>query len=299
MILSQRHIGFSQIILSGICFAFLGYFGKMAYKQNITPGELLSLRYFLSAVFTGMYILVTNPKSLFRLSRFEVVSSLLLGIFGYALFSSFYFKALTGLSASLTVLLLYTYPVMVTLISRLFFKEKMGLKGFLALILASIGILGLVWGEWTVSKPIFLLFGLSSAFFYAIYIIVSSKYLSQTPALPASFYVQLGAGVVLSLINFSDNPSRAFEILIDHYILIISMSILCSLIAMSLFLAGLQKITSSEASILSTTEPLFGVLIAATLLGEKIQMIQLIGGVFILLGMVLVATNKITARENQ
>ena len=297
MILSRRHIGFIQIILSGICFAFLGYFGKMAYKQNITPGELLSLRYFLSAIFTGFYILSTNPQSLIKLSRFEIVSSLLLGVFGYALFSSFYFLALTGLSASLTVLLLYTYPVMVTLISRIFLKDKMGLKGLFALILASVGIIGLVWGEWSVSKPIYLLFGLSSAFFYALYIIVSRKYLSQTPAIPASFYVQLGAGVILSLINFSHNPSRAYQILINHYVLIVSMSILCSLMAMTLFLAGLQKITSSEASILSTTEPLFGVIIAATFLGEKIQTIQLIGGIFILFGMVLIATNKTSGQE--
>ena len=110
-----RRTGFSQIILSGICFGFLGFFGKKAYEMHITPGELLSLRYFISAIITLALILITNPKSILKLNTFQVVCSLLLGIFGYALFSSFYFMALTGLSASLTVLMLYTYPVMVTL----------------------------------------------------------------------------------------------------------------------------------------------------------------------------------------
>lgn len=290
---NSRNIGFAQIVLSGVCFGFLGYFGKMAYRQGITPGELLSLRYLLSAILTGLLVLVTNPKSLIELSAFELISSLLLGIFGYALFSSFYFMALTGLSASLTVLLLYTYPPMVVLFSRIFLKEHIGTQGLIALVLVSLGLTGLVWGEWSVSKPIFLLFGVGSAFFYALYIILSRKYLSRVPALPSSFYVQLGAGVVLSLLNFTTQPSRPFEIIAHHWVLIFSMAILCSLMAMTLFLAGLQKITSSEASILSTTEPIFGVLIATVLLGEKIQPIQVLGGGCILVGLILISTRKV------
>ena len=294
MEINSRKIGFIQIILSGMCFGFLGYFGKKAYQLNITPGELLSLRYFISAMITGIYLLSTKAsrKSLFSLTRFEIISSLLLGICGYALFSSFFFIALTGLSASLTVLLLYTYPVMVVLLSRLFLKEHIGFQGFIALVLVSIGLVGLVWGEWSVSQPRFLLFGLGAAFFYALYIIFSRKYLSTTPAIPSSFYVQLGAGVVLSCINFSHNLVRPFEILNQHYLMIISMAVLCSLLAMTLFLAGLQKITSSEASILSTTEPISGVLIATLLLGEKIEFIQICGALLILGGLILTALRK-------
>jgi drug/metabolite transporter (DMT)-like permease len=292
MLSSKRKIGFLQVFLSGVCFAFLGFFGKMAYKADITPGELLSLRYLISAIFTGIFILITKPKSFLIMSRFEIICSLLFGIIGYAVFSSFYFMALTGLSASLTVLLLYTYPVIVTLFSRFFLNEKMGRMGIIALILVSIGMVGLVWGEWSVSKPIYLIFGIGAAVFYALYILLSRKYLSQAPALPATFYIQLGAGIVLSLIHFSNHPARAFEIMTNHYPLIITMAILCSLMAMTLFLAGLQKITSSEASILSTTEPIFGVIIATILLGESIQPIQIMGGGLILIAMILIATKK-------
>jgi drug/metabolite transporter (DMT)-like permease len=292
MKLTSRKIGFIQIFVSGICFSFLGLFGKLAYIQHITPGELLSLRYSLSALMTGIYILITKPKSLLALSNFEIICSLLLGVFGYALFSSFYFMALTGISASLTVLLLYTYPVIVTLYSKFFLNEKIGTKGFIALILVCVGLIGLVWGEWTVSKPIFLLLGIGSAVLYALYILLSRKYLNSIPALPSSFYVQLGAGVVLSTIHFSSNPARAIYILSNHYGLILSMAFLCSILAMTLFLAGLQKITSSEASILSTTEPIFGVIVATTFLGERIQHIQILGGGLILVGMILTANKK-------
>jgi drug/metabolite transporter (DMT)-like permease len=289
---NKRRLGFAQIILSGICFGFLGLFGKKAYERHITPGELLSLRYFISALITFALILFTKPKSLLKLSRFEVAISLLLGICGYALFSSFYFMALTGLSASLTVLLLYTYPVLVTLFSRIFLKEKMGTKGWVALIMVTMGLMGLVYGEWNISGARFLWFGFGSAFFYALYIILSRKYLAQVEALPSSFYVQLGAGVVLSLLFFRDNPARPFEILEQHGLMIVSMAILCSLMAMTLFLAGLQKVKSSEASILSMTEPISGVIIASVLLQEKLKLIQVAGGILILVGMALIALKK-------
>ncbi|MEA9357499.1 DMT family transporter [Bacteriovorax sp. PP10] len=288
--LSSRQVGFIQIILSGMCFGALGFFGKMAYRVSVGPGELLALRYSISAIFMGLTILFTNPKS-FILTRFQLISSLLLGICGYALFSSFFFIALTGLSASLTVLLLYTYPVMVAVLSQFILKEHLGKKGVMALGLASVGMIGLVWGELSISDPKFLLYGVGAAFFYSIYIMYSRKYLSDVPAMPSSFYVQLGAGTVLSLIHFH-NFERPVSIVISHPAIIIGMAIICSFMAMTLFLAGLRRITSSEASILSTTEPLFGVLIAAMVLEEKLSMIQISGGVLILIAMVLLALSK-------
>lgn len=288
--LTKRQIGFIQIILSGMCFGALGFFGKMAYRVSVAPGELLALRYSISAILMGLTILATNPKSL-KLTRFQLISSLLLGICGYALFSSFFFIALTGLSASLTVLLLYTYPVMVAVLSQFILKEHLGKKGVMALLLASIGMFGLVWGELSVSDPGFLLYGLGAAFFYSLYIMYSRKYLSDVPAMPSSFYVQLGAGAVLSLIHFN-NIERPVSIISNHPAIIIGMAIICSFMAMTLFLAGLRRITSSEASILSTTEPLFGVLIAAMVLEEKLSLIQICGGVLILIAMVLLALSK-------
>lgn len=288
--LNSRQIGFIQVILSGACFGALGFFGKKAYQFNIAPGELLALRYSISAFLTGLIILITNPRSLL-LNRFHLISSILLGVFGYALFSSLFFMALQGLSASLSVLLLYTYPVMVAVLSQFILKEHLGKRGVYALIIVSIGIIGLVWGEWAISRPQYLLFGIGSAFFYALYIMYSRKFVSDIPAMASSFYVQLGAGVILTLIHFNE-LQRPVYILVNHSLLIISMAIICSLMAMTFFLAGLKRLSSSETSILSTTEPLFGVLIASLFLGEKLAVIQIFGGVFILIGMILIAKSK-------
>lgn len=285
--LTSRQAGFIFIILSGMCFGALGLFGKLAYRQSIAPGELLALRYSISAIITGLLITISSPRSFF-MGKFEIISSLLLGVFGYALFSSLFFMSLSKLSASLSVLLLYTYPAMVVILSQFILRERLGRIGLIALAISTLGMFGLVWGEWTLVRPIYLLYGIGSAFFYALYIMYSRKYLKDTPAMPSSFFVQLGAGSILSLIHFQ-NFERPIFILNHHALLIVSMAIICSVMAMTLFLAGLRRLTSSEASILSTTEPLFGVIIATVFLDETLSALQLAGGVFIIISMILIA----------
>ena len=109
--------------------------------------------------------------------------------------------------------------------------------------------------------------------------------------MPAAFYVQIGAGAILSIINFED-LKKPIMLVSQHPILIIGMAFICSYLAMTLFLAGLRRISSSEASTLSTTEPLFGVLIAALFLKEKLSVVQISGGVLILFAMIILALSK-------
>lgn len=282
--------GIIEVLLSGICFGFLGYFGKRAYLLGIKPGELLALRYSISALMMLIFLLIKNPSSLI-LNKKDTLISLALGIFGYALFSSLFFYALTGLSVSLTVLLLYTYPIIVTLLSRFILKELFTINKIISIFLVTIGMYTLVSVEWKISGIQFLMSGFGSALFYSLYIIYSRKYLERVPPLTSSFYVQLGAGFILSLIYFK-GIDRPQIILTQNFIFILSMAFICSFLAMSLFLAGLQKISSTETSILSTTEPISGIIIASILLNEKMSLMQIFGAALIIAGMIILGFYK-------
>ncbi len=279
--------GYIEVILSGICFGFLGYFGKTAYSLNILPFELLALRYTTSAIIMLVVSLIFYFDELKSFSKKEILTSMLLGIFGYALFSSLFFYALSGLSASLTVLLLYTYPVMVALLSYFILKESMSLTKVLAIFLVSVGMYFLVSAEWNFNSLNYLLAGIGAAFFYSLYILYSRKQLTHSHPFISSFYVQLSAGMILFL-SFK-NLSRPLEIFQSHSFFIILMAFICSFMAMTLFLTGLKKITSTETSILSTTEPISGIIIAYFFLNEKITLLQLFGGGLILIGIILLS----------
>lgn len=288
--MNSRYQGMIQIVLSGACFGLLGLFGKMAYERGLSPGEFLSLRFISSSFLMALFFVATDFKK-FKISVLSLRSSLLLGVMGYAVFSSCYFLALKGLSASLTVLLLYTYPIFVTLVSHFILKERVSAKGWLALCVSFIGLVALVWGEWTVYEPVYLFYGFGSAIFYAIYVMTSGKLLKGVHPLSSSFYIQLSAGVTLFIINFN-NYERPLNILESHYVLMFAVAFICSFLAMTLFLYGIQKITSSEASILSTSEPFFGVVTAIIFLNEKMSVLQFFGACLIISGMSLTAFRR-------
>lgn len=287
---SPRQKGILEVILSGICFGFLAYFGKLAYAQGLKPGEFLSLRFLIAALILGILLFLKNPRGL-KLSKKTLSHCVVLGILGYALFSSCFFQALSGLSASLTVLLLYTFPLFVTVGASLFLSEPISRFGFLALIVTGTGLVSLVAGDVQVTQRVAILFGIGSAIFYSLYILLSKKWLAHENPFITTFYIQLFAALALSLIHLHDFHRIVF-IIKTAWLPVLGASIISTIFAMSLFLSGLRRLTSSETSILSTTEPVIALLVAYVFLNERLLPWQVFGAVLVVTGLVLTAMPK-------
>jgi drug/metabolite transporter (DMT)-like permease len=284
---SSRSLGIAQILLSGFCFGFLGLFGKAAFAKGATPGELLSLRFTLAGVLLLSFLAIRSRNRL-RLPRTKIIWSVILGIFGYAVFSFFYFQALKGLSVSLTVLLLYTYPISVAAGAWIFLGEKIPRNRLFVIPMATLGLAGLVWGDFYVTNALALGFGIASAVFYSAYILFSRKYLEGVDVLPSAGIMQLAAGLTLGVFNWRD-PAHVFELISEIWPLLLGLAFICSIAAMSLFLAGLQKLRSWEVSILSTSEPITSILIAFIFLDERLTHLQTLGGSLVLLAFIFVS----------
>lgn len=288
----ERLIGILEIVASGIGFGFLGIFGKKAYAVGLSAGELLALRFLIASALLAAWMLLLDRKSL-RLNRTELIASALLGMTGYAVFSSCYFVALEGLSASLTVLLLYTYPVVVTLGAWAFLREPLNRRLLVALPTACVGLVLLIWGDFSVNRPSAILFGLASSVFYSAYILASRKYLRAAHPLASALVIQATAGLALALVHLHD-PARITQLAHSWRSLagpILGIAVVGTLIPITLFLSGLRRISSAETSILSTTEPATAILAAALILGERLSASQVLGGVAVIAAMILLILN--------
>lgn len=286
--MSVRSLGILQILLSGLCFGFLGTFGRWAYEAGVAPQELLGLRFLLAAIFmaafigyrTGFKSLIVNQKAFFH--------CLVLGVLGYAVFSSFYFLAIQKLSITLAVLLLYTFPFWVVLGGWYFLKEKLSIQQVLIFPLAILGLVLLIGVDLEKYDIAGLTFGFGAAITYAIYILLSRGWLRNSDPYIAVFYIQLFAGLILFAVSFS-KFQRVLDIISTSYISIIGLALICSVLAMALFQSGLQKIRSWEASLLSTTEPLVSMSLAVVLFSENLLWSQLLGSFLLLLSFVLIS----------
>lgn len=288
--MSSRSLGIIEILASGFCFGFLGLFGKLAYQAGLSTTELLSLRFLTSAFILGIGILLFKPH-FFKMKKSERYAAILLGLLGLSLFSGSYFFALQSLSVSLTALLLYTYPVLVAIGAQIWFHEKLGKLGWLALGGSTLGLVLLLWGELQVQNPWGIAVGLNAAVCYAAYILISRKYLKSVNPWASIFWIQISAGLCFFLMS-DMNGARVVEIYEQNIFLILGIAIISSLIAMILFLRGLQKVQSAEVSILSTSEPVTAVIVASFFLGERLSSLQISGGFLVLASLVLLAKRR-------
>jgi drug/metabolite transporter (DMT)-like permease len=273
-----------QIIISAVCFGLLGIFGKQAFAEGIAPGELLSVRFTIASVILWGFVLFTRPHIL-SLSKRQIINCAVLGIFGYALFTSLYFEALVFLSASLTVLLLYTFPIIVTFGAWVLFKERISLAQIFALPIVMFGLALLLRGEANNTAWYGVTLGLLSAICYSAYVLGSSRLLRSTNALAAGLLIMTFATITMILRSPPD-VSRMMHYTASSWIAIFGLALVSTIVAMIMFLKGLEKLTNAEASMLSTIEPLTASILATIVLGERLSGIQIAGGALVLSGLV-------------
>lgn len=287
--MSQRTVGIIEVLLSGFCFGFLGLFGKRAFENGVAPAEFLSFRYLIAALMMGIIVSIRSrtPRALWLGPR-KVLMSMLLGVLGYAVFSSFYFLALERISASMTVILLYMYPVLVAAGGAIFFRERIPLSRLPAVPMAFAGLVCLVWLDLQVGQPLGLVFGLLSAVFYTVYILLSSHWMKGGDPMASTFWIQLGAGATLFIFSFS-SVERTQQIFATTWMEIVLIAFVCSVLAMWLFLSGLLKVQNWEASLLSMAEPITGVAIGVLVLGEKLAPLQWVGAGLVLTALAIVS----------
>ena len=288
--LASPHVqGQLLVLCAGLCFGFLGYFGSMAQDAGVKISDLLGLRFLLAGLIMGLLTVATQGSKWRTWPKTQFCLSVGLGAGGYAVFSMFYFTSLRGLSSSLAVLLLYTYPLFVLALGYFMLGERPQNKQLLSLPLALGGLVMIFWGEIRVESLSAFLFGLGSGFLYALYILFSRKHLRSEWLGPSLSVIQMSAGVALLIASEIDGGAHISHTLRSAWQPLLGLTLICSLLAMGLFQLGLARLPAWEASLIGMSEPLAAMGIGTLLLNETLSTQQWLGGGLALAGLILLA----------
>lgn len=265
----------------------LGLFGKTAFARGLEPGEFLSLRFLVSAVALVPFVLVTNPKAL-RLPARDALHLGLLGLCGTAFFCTLYFEALKRLPASLCVLIFYTNPALIAAGGWIFFGQRLGRRTLVALPLAMVGVFLLVIQDLGGGSAAGIALSLVSALVYSAYVLVASRWLKHISPIITSCYILIVGAVGLTAAHFR-SVGRMAETMTNAWDVILGCAAFSTVVPMILLFWGLNKLRPSEVGLLSTVEPVAGVLIAVLVLGEKLTVAQAAGGVVVVGSLIFLA----------
>ncbi len=276
--------GHGEIIIASILWSTAGIFGRMI--AGMSALSIIFYRVALAFIMLFIVLLLSGNLNKIRF-RGKKTYLVLFSLLQVATMLA-YFEAILKASVSVAVLLLYTAPAYVTVLSPLLLKEKATRKGLLALILSISGILLIVDPEkLDLTRSIGIIAGIFSGISYALEI-MTSKYISST----YSGYTQAFwsfAIAILVLLPVSLAPTEPVSSNINYLLLL---AIFPTVIAVPLYFNGLKKVSAASASILGLIEPLSAVILAILILNEKISMLLIIGGALILTGAALVARDK-------
>jgi drug/metabolite transporter (DMT)-like permease len=276
-------MGVALVIGSAVCFGTLGVFGKLAYRLGLTTPQLLSYRFALAAVLLWLAaVVIRQPFP----PRRSLLGLAIMGGAGYVGQSGSYFSALHFIPASTNALLLYTFPVAVTLLAALLFHEALTWAKLAACGLAFFGTLLVVEAQLHAAPPIGIVLGLGSAAFYSGYILYGSRLLPGLPPVSATATIMTSAAVVWGLFAAATGQFGVAWTA-PRVALIGSFALLGTTIPVLTFILGLRLVGPSRAAILSTFEPASTVLLAVIILGELASPLQYLGGALIIASVLL------------
>lgn len=219
----------------------------------------------------------------------------MLGIFGYGLFSTLYFKAIEGLSITLAALLLYTYPFWVNVFSHFFTHDKISKKEALALVAASAGLLLLLWGHIEVRNAWAIAAGLGAAISYAIYVLVSGRLQKNVRPISSSLYVITFGALALAVFH-QPHFNQVLHLSSTVASSIVGIAIISTIIPLTMELAALQKLKSSEVALLMMIEPLTAAILGWGIFGETLSLRQISGALII--AAALIFNTKARLKQN-
>jgi len=277
----ERTRGYIAIALAATVWSTMGIFGKLAFEYGIDPVTLIALRLVFS--FTALFVpLMIFRRDLIRIRREDVLFFLFLGIFLTALQRIAYFYSVDLTSPTIATLLIYLYPVYVTIYASLKIKEKVTPLTLAALILSFLGIALVVKvydADYTSANAVGILCGLLSGLGFATYFTLTKKLRSSYTNWTLILFGDGIGALVLSpviLISWAEITNYPFRL----WMLIVAIAIFSSLVGYLLYSYALKYVEASKGSILSTLEPLSVAFLSAIILHERLELAQ-IAGMFI------------------
>ena len=281
--------GLLLVLYSALGFGLIPIFALLAYRGGINVVTLLAIRFALSGLVLFAFLLARG-RGVLRQALSALPSLLGLGLC-YTLQSGFYFSAVRHISASLASILLYSYPAFVCLLAFLVEREKLTARTLLALAVSLAGVILVLGSSLGAASPAGVLLALGAALVYSLYITLANRVLRSVQPVVAmavvtlvTSVIYLGLGLAAGSLSLAFAPAAWLPIA-----LLIGVSTLLAIFA---FFRGLAILGSNRASIVSMTEPLFTIGFSILLFGDRLGWQQIVGGVLVLGGTVLVTTAR-------
>lgn len=287
---------FFALVSSGT-FGLLPLFSIPLLKEGMGEPSILFYRFLFSTIMMGAICLIRGeslkiPK---RYLRSIIPFSIL-----YAATAMLLLYSYNYIPSGIATTIHFLYPIMVSLLMVLFFKEKKSVVLFLAAILSIVGVAFMCWTNTGSIQTIGLIVAGFTIITYSLYIISvnQSKAGKEVKADVLTFYVLMFGAVLFSLFallqgDIQEIPST------PALGRLLSLALFATVISDLTLILAIKYVGSTVSSILGSMEPLVAVIIGIFYFSEYFDSYSFLGICLILISVALVVTKTSKSKESK
>ena len=278
--------GLCYAIISSATFGLIPLFTVPSINSGVAVNTVVFARFFISFVAMGIVMLLKGKS--FKISKNDYKTLCWLSFF-YASTSILLTLSYLYIPSGMATTIHFLYPVLVTLIMILLFKESGNWIVYTAIFLAVMGVAFLGHSDTGGSiNTIGLTLALITVCTYATYIVgVRKSKVHEMDSFKMTFYILMNCAIIF-FINvlvqdggFSPIPDT------ETALNLVMLALISTLVSDLTLIVAVQKVGPTTTAILGCMEPLTAVSIGVYFLGETCNMLQIIGIIVILFAVIL------------
>jgi drug/metabolite transporter (DMT)-like permease len=282
--------GIIYALLSSAAFGIMPILASIAYADGSNSTTLLIGRFSISALILFLYLKCSHID--IALQKGQMVLLVFTGMIGYMITAQTLFMSYNYLGAGLATTLHFIYPVVVCIISFVFFKNKISTQKIISLFFAALGVYALIaFKDHTIH-----LWGIGLALFSGVaygltMIAMSVPSIRSLDNRITTMYICLGStlGTVLyGICNKSIVCHFNFKIIACC----LGIAIVSTILSIILLLKAIRIIGVSSSAILGTFEPVVSVFLGVLFLDEQLTFSLITGSALIIISAIILAKEK-------
>jgi drug/metabolite transporter (DMT)-like permease len=284
-----------MVAAAGALWGTIGIQVQTLLNYQLSVQSIVLWRMIFAFTILFSFIFFTNRK-LLKVDLRGLVYISLIGLFSQFFFNLLYFNAIQKTTVATAVTLMYTAPIFIAIMARIFYQELFTPFKTVALFLCIGGCFFTATGGSMETLQLNLpgvLMGLGAGFTFALLTILSKAIINKYHQLTIIVY-SIGFGLLFYL-PFS-RPLEVFQIdlALKAWLLLGSIGLISTVIAYGFYITGLSYgIEASKAGIISTLEVVVSVMLSYLVFREALWGWKLVGILMVVFSVVIVKGDKI------
>ncbi len=279
-----------MVILATMFWSTSGIFISLVFQNWDVSAVSLAFWRDISTFTTLLVGIIVLRPSLLRVKRKDLPWLLAMGAISIGFFHILWNTAVQQIGAAVSTVIQCNAPVFVTIMAWIIFQEALTIRKIIAVVLAIIGtvlISGILGMSLIQISSLGVMVALFSAIFYGSFSLFGKKLTGDYN--PWTVLLFIFGFASLTLLPFQlFNPS-SFPYQTPALFYFIGLILISTVSGFGIYTVALTYMQASIAAITATSEVVFAAVLAYFILGERMDVWQIIGSVLIVSGVILVS----------